>query len=35
MGERIDLAKMADVSGLFERVLADGADVYILDRCVG
>ncbi len=34
MGERIDLAKMADVSGLFKRVLADGADVDVFDGSV-
>ena len=32
--ERVHLAQMADVGGLFQRVLADGADVHILDRGV-
>src|ERR1019366_2963726 len=35
VNERVHLAQMADVGRLFQRVLADGADVYILDRGVG
>ena len=33
--ERVDLAEMADVSGFFQGVLADGAYVYVFDGGVG
>ena len=31
MGERVDLAQVADVGGFFQRLLPDGADVDVLD----
>ena len=34
VNERVHLAQMADVGGLFQRVLADGADVDVFDRGV-
>ena len=34
VNERVHLAQMADVGGLFQRVLADGAYVHVLDRGV-
>ena len=35
VGERVDLTQMADVGGLFQRVLADSADVDVFDGGVG
>ena len=35
VNEGVHLAQMSDVGGLFERVLADGADVDVFDRSVG
>ena len=35
VNERIHLAEMADVGGLFQRVLANGAYVHVLDRGMG
>ena len=34
VNERVHLAQMADVGGFFQRVLADGAYVHVLDRGV-
>ena len=35
VGQRVDVAQVPDVGGLFQSFLADGADVHVFDRSVG